>query len=149
MITPMTKLHCPAFVVLTWCAASAPSLAQEQAAASPGNPAAATFFTENVRPILEQHCYRCHSHQAKKAKGGLVLDSRSGWAKGGQSGPALVPGKPDKSLLISAVRHEDLEMPPQGKLPEKLVGQLVRWIADGAHDPRVTKSADREKRWSS
>ena len=78
-----------------------------------------------------------------------MLDSRSGWAKGGQSGPAVVPGKPDKSLLISAVRHEDLEMPPQGKLPEKLVGQLVRWIADGAHDPRVTKSADREKRWSS
>ena len=72
-------------------------------------------------------------------------DARSGWAKGGQSGPALVPGKPDRSLLISAVRYEDLEMPPKGKLPGKLVRQLALWVADGAHDPRVTKSTVRKK----
>ena len=116
MTTPMTTLHSSVLVVLTLCAMSLPSLAQEKEDASQGSPAARTFFNENVRPILEQHCYGCHSHQAKKAKGGLVLDSRSGWAKGGQSGPAVVPGKPGKSLLMSAVRYEDLEMPPKGKL---------------------------------
>ena len=146
MITPMTTLHSSALAVLTLCAMSLPSLAQEKEDASQGNPVAIAFFNENVRSILEQHCYRCHSHQAKKAKGGLVLDSRSGWAKGGQSGPAVVPGKPGKSLLISAVRYEDLEMPPTGKLPDKLVRLLERWVADGAHDPRVTKSAGREQK---
>ena len=145
MITPMTKPCCSssAVVVLTLCAMSLPALAQEKKAETPGSSAARTLsekFDKTVRPILEQHCYRCHSHQAKKAKGGLVLDSRSGWAKGGQSGPALVPGQPDKSLLISAVRYQDLEMPPNGKLPRKLVRQLERWVADGAFDPRVTKS---------
>ena len=69
------------------------------------NKAAEASFTKHVLPILKQHCYACHSHQAGKAKGGLVLDSRSGWAKGGESGPVVVPGKPDVSLLISAVRY--------------------------------------------
>ena len=138
----MTRTHfyASASVVLTLCAMSLPALAQQKKAATQGTPAARTFFDKTVRPILEQHCYRCHSHQAKKAKGGLVLDSRSGWAKGGQSGPALVPGQPDKSLLIGAVRYQDLEMPPKGKLPAKLVKQLERWVAEGAFDPRVTKS---------
>ena len=145
MTTPLTTLRCSALMVVTLCAMSLPSLAQKKENTSRGNPAARAFFKETVRPILERHCYRCHSHQAKKAKGGLVLDSRSGWAKGGQSGPALVPGKPDKSLLLSAVRYQDLEMPPKGKLPDKLVRQLERWVAEGAYDPRVTKTADREK----
>ena len=145
MITPMTKTHCysSAVVVLSLCAMSLPAQAQEEKAKTQATPAARALFDEfdkTVRPILEQHCYRCHSHQAKKAKGGLVLDSRSGWAKGGQSGPALVPGQPDKSLLISAVRYQDLEMPPKGQLPKKLIRQLERWVADGAFDPRVTKS---------
>ena len=104
------------------------------------NEAADVFFKENVQPILKQHCYECHSHRANKVSGGLVLDSRSGWEKGGDSGPAIVPGKPDISLLISAVRYEDLEMPPKGKLPDELVERLQRWVADGAYDPRVTKS---------
>lgn len=99
------------------------------------------FFNQSILPLLKQHCFKCHSHLAKKANGGLVLDSRSGWAKGGESGPALVPGKPGESLLIKAVRYEDLEMPPTGKLPEKLIKQLERWVAKGAYDPRVTPSA--------
>jgi len=109
------------------------------------NQAAEAFFKNTVQPILAQHCYECHSHQAKKIQGGLVLDSRSGWEKGGQSGPAILPGKPDDSLLIQAVRYEDLKMPPKGKLSGKLVKQLRRWVADGAHDPRVTKSVRSEK----
>ncbi|MEO2029309.1 MAG: DUF1549 domain-containing protein [Fuerstiella sp.] len=98
------------------------------------------FFQTTVLPILQQHCYECHSHGAKKAKGGLVLDSRSGWAKGGETGPAIVPGKPNKSLLISAIRYEDYEMPPTGRLPEELIRKIERWIADGAHDPRATEN---------
>jgi len=145
MTTHTTKLFAPAVVALTLCATSSTSPAWEKRDASPDGQAARTFFNEKVRPILEQHCYQCHSHQAKKAKGGLVLDSRSGWAKGGQSGRAVVPGKPGKSLLLSAVKYQDLEMPPKGKLPDKLVRRLERWIADGAYDPRVTKSGRTNK----
>lgn len=99
------------------------------------------FFSERVKPILERHCYECHSHQAKKSKGGLVLDSRSGWQTGGESGPAIVPGKPAESLLLGAVQYEDLEMPPDGKLPDESIETLQLWITRGAYDPRVTKSA--------
>src|SRR5688572_1842716 len=58
------------------------------------------YFEKSVRPILTRNCYSCHSHAANKMRGGLALDSRSGWEKGGDSGPAVVPGQPDKSLLI-------------------------------------------------
>ena len=102
--------------------------------------AAEAFFNKNVQPILEKYCYECHSHQAKKVQGGLMLDSRSGWKTGGDSGPAIVSGNPGESLLIQAVRYEDLEMPPKGRLPDELVKRLERWVADGAQDPRLTKS---------
>jgi Protein of unknown function (DUF1553)/Protein of unknown function (DUF1549)/Planctomycete cytochrome C len=97
-------------------------------------------FKRDVLPILKQHCYECHSHESGNAKGGLVLDSRSGWATGGDSGPSVVPGKPNESLLIAAVRYEDNEMPPTGKLSDELIDRLQRWVADGAHDPRTTNS---------
>ena len=145
MPTLTTRLFSPAVVAVALCAMSSSSLAREKGDTSQDSRAARTFFSENVRPILEQHCYSCHSHQAKKAKGGLVLDSRGGWAKGGQSGPAVVPGKPGKSLLLSAVKYQDLEMPPKGKLPDKLIRILEHWVADGAYDPRVTKSARSNK----
>src|SRR4051794_14223930 len=74
------------------------------------------FFEKQVRPLLIKHCYQCHSSEAKVLKGGLRLDSRSGWMRGGDSGPAIVPGEPDKSPLVDAVRYESLEMPPRGKL---------------------------------
>ena len=99
------------------------------------------FFTKRIEPLLKKHCYKCHSHGAKKAKGGLVLDSRSGWETGGESGPAIAPGKPEDSLLISAVKYEGLEMPPGSRLPAELVEQLQKWVKDGAFDPRVTRSA--------
>lgn len=96
------------------------------------------FFRERVEPVLERYCYECHSHAGKKAKGGLVLDSRSGWEIGGASGPAVVPGDPDGSLLIQAVRYSDLEMPPDGQLPDNVIETLIRWVSEGASDPRVS-----------
>ena len=75
------------------------------------------FFEKKIRPVLVEHCYDCHSADAKKVKGGLLLDTREGSLKGGDNGPALVPGNPDKSLLIKAVRYTDpdLQMPPKNK----------------------------------
>ena len=69
-----------------------------------------------------------------------MLDSRSGWEKGGESGPAVVPGNPDESLLIQAVRYGDLEMPPKGKLPAEAIAALERWVKQGAADTRVLKA---------
>src|SRR5262245_45497866 len=76
------------------------------------------FFERKIRPLLIQHCYKCHGPEAKRAKGDLRLDSRKGIHEGGANGPALVAGEPAKSLLIKAVRYEDkqLRMPPDGKL---------------------------------
>src|SRR5688572_9442224 len=76
------------------------------------------FFTQSVLPILEKYCFKCHSHASNTAKGGLVLDSRSGWMTGGETGPAIVARMPEQSLLIQAVRYSnaDLQMPPTGKL---------------------------------
>src|SRR5262245_40366666 len=78
------------------------------------------FFEAKIKPVLEKHCYKCHSAsaaEANKLKGGLLLDTRDGWTKGGESGVVIEPGKPQSSLLISALRYQDLEMPPSGKLP--------------------------------
>ena len=87
--------------------------------------------------MLRQRCYECHSH-ASKIKGGLVLDSRSGWETGGDSGPALVPGAVEKSRLIEAVRYTNphLEMPPKAKLAASEIAILEKWVAAGAPDPR-------------
>src|SRR4051812_10600627 len=75
------------------------------------------FFEGKIRPILVDNCYPCHSQQAPKIKGGLLLDSRDTLLKGGDTGPAIVPGDPEKSLLIQAVRYSDenLRMPPKNK----------------------------------
>ncbi|MEZ6122082.1 MAG: DUF1553 domain-containing protein [Planctomycetaceae bacterium] len=90
-----------------------------------------------MRPVLVQHCYECHSADAEAAKGGLLLDSSAATLTGGDSGPAVVPGKPDESPLIEALRYDGLEMPPSGRLSESIVRDFERWIADGAFDPRT------------
>jgi len=73
-------------------------------------------FKERVLPLLTRHCHECHSHAAKKSRGDLVLDSLNAILTGGQSGPAIVPGEPEKSLLLKAVRHESAELKmPSGK----------------------------------
>jgi hypothetical protein len=101
------------------------------------SPQAGMEYFEKVRPILEMRCYRCHSTAAKKQRGGLLLDSRDGLRKGGDSGPALVPGKPEESLLLKAVLHTGkLKMPPKGKLPNAAIANLETWIKNGAPDPR-------------
>jgi len=96
------------------------------------------FFEKRIRPILVNQCYECHSQRAKKVEGKLWLDSRDGVLKGGRSGPALVAGKPDESLLITAVRHQDkdLRMPPKTKLAAQEIADLEAWVKMGAPDPR-------------
>ncbi|HEX4613952.1 MAG TPA: PSD1 and planctomycete cytochrome C domain-containing protein [Urbifossiella sp.] len=98
------------------------------------------FFEKSVRPLLVEHCLNCHG--ADKQKGGLRLDSKAGWEKGGDAGPAVVPGNPDASLLLKAVRGaEGVErMPPKGKLPDAAIAALTKWVKDGAADPRVGKA---------
>jgi hypothetical protein len=134
----MLKLACAAFVA---------SLIGGSAPAATLSKAQSDFFENKVRPVLADHCYKCHSTKAEKLKGGLLLDSREAVLKGGDSGPALVPGDPDKSLLIKAVRYTDadLQMPPKGnKLTEQQVNDLVAWVKMGAPDPRTQTAAQRE-----
>src|SRR3954464_9779760 len=97
------------------------------------------FFENKIRPILTKECYKCHSQQSEKVKGGLLLDTREGLLKGGESGLAIVPGDPEKSLLIKAIRYTDpdLQMPPKGKkLSDAQVADFVAWVKMGAPDPR-------------
>ena len=96
------------------------------------------FFEAKVLPVLKARCYECHSHE-KKMKAGLTLDSKSGWEEGGDSGPAIVVGKPEESLLIRMVRWSDDEhqMPPKEKLPAAEIALLEEWVRRGAADPRV------------
>jgi mono/diheme cytochrome c family protein len=99
------------------------------------------FFEKKIRPLLVEHCYQCHSRDSEKLKGGLLLDSRDGVLKGGETGPAIVPGDPEKSLLIKAVRYLDkeLQMPPKDKkLSDAQIADLVAWVKMGAPDPRIT-----------
>ncbi len=95
------------------------------------------FFEKKIRPLLADTCYECHGEQ--KHKGGLRLDSREGWAKGGDSGPALVPGDVEASRLIIAVRYRDKEfqMPPKKRLTDEQVADLEKWVKLGAPDPRT------------
>lgn len=98
------------------------------------------FFEKKVRPVLVEHCYRCHAAESKELQGGLRLDLKAGWELGGDSGqPAIVPGKPDESPLIRAVQHAGGQsaMPPNAaKLPEAVIADLIAWVKSGAVDPR-------------
>ncbi|MGZ0172887.1 MAG: PSD1 and planctomycete cytochrome C domain-containing protein [Planctomycetales bacterium] len=95
------------------------------------------FFEKQVRPLLVERCYKCHS--GVKTNGGLALDSQSGWQKGGESGPAIVPGDSASSLLIQAINYESLKMPPKdagGKLSDAEIAVLTKWVQQGAIAPR-------------
>ena len=100
------------------------------------------FFERKVRPVLVERCSSCHN--ASKRRGGLSLASRDAMLKGGDSGLAVVPGQPEKSLLVKAIRHasEELKMPPKGKLPDNTIADLVTWIQRGAVWP-TAPAADR------
>jgi len=121
--------------------AAAPSGAQLTTAQS-------AFFENKIRPLLTKNCYKCHSSDSLKLKGELLLDTREGLLKGGASGPAIVPGDPEKSLLIKAVRYADpeLQMPPKGdKLSDEQINDLVTWVKMGAPDPRTGKAVAKTK----
>jgi len=125
------RLH----VLLLVVATAAGSLASEPTAASD-----LEFFESKIRPLLVKHCYACHSSQADPLEGGLRLDSRPGWQKGGDSGQAIVAGKPDESRLMRAVEYtdEDLAMPPDGVMAKSDIALIRQWISRGAPDPRTT-----------
>jgi len=99
------------------------------------------FFEAKVRPLLVAHCYECHSEEASKLEnlqGGLRLDNRAGVQQGGESGPIVVPGKPNESVLINSIRYADkaLQMPPKEPLSAEQVAVLEKWVTLGAPDPR-------------
>jgi hypothetical protein len=94
------------------------------------------FFEKRIRPILVEQCYPCHSAEGKSIEGGLRVDSPQAMRRGGESGPSLAPVGGDESLLLSAIKYESLEMPPDQKLPEAIVKDFEKWIASGAIDPR-------------
>lgn len=98
------------------------------------------FFEKHIRPVLTQQCYKCHSQGSTKLKGELLLDTRDGSRMGGETGPAVVPGNLDESLLISALKHEQFEMPPGNKLPDDVIAKFEQWIEMGAPDPRDGKA---------
>jgi len=107
------------------------------------SPEELAFFESKIRPVLVEKCYKCHAAgEGNKIKGGLALDTRDGARRGGDSGPAIVPGNPAKSLLLEAIRYtkNDLQMPPEkdgGKLSDAVIKDFERWIQTGAADPRT------------
>ncbi len=124
------------------CSALFASIATIHAAVP--SPEQIEFFESKIRPLLADHCYECHSAKSKSIKGGLRLDTRDGLLKGGDTGPAIVPGDAEKSLLIKAVRYTnaDLQMPPKDKrLAPQQIATLEAWIKMGAPDPRSTSSS--------
>ena len=113
--------------------------------AAPRDGKGVEFFESKIRPVLVKKCYACHSQdaaKAKKLKGKLLLDSREGVLAGGENGPAIVPGEPTQSLLLEAIRHESLEMPPNKRLNENVIRDFVKWIEMGAPDPRDGRKVD-------
>jgi Protein of unknown function (DUF1549)/Protein of unknown function (DUF1553)/Planctomycete cytochrome C len=136
------------FIVLG--AAAAASLcgigsAADKTADKAGN----AFFESKIRPVLVRNCYQCHSAQAAangKLKGKLLLDTRAGMHKGGESGPAVVPGDVAKSGIIAALKHETFKMPPKGKLPATVIADFEKWIRLGAPDPREGKAISTKRK---
>jgi hypothetical protein len=127
-------------------------------AAAP-TPEGLEFFEKKIRPLFAERCYKCHSAQSEKLKGGLRLDTREAILKGGDTRAAITPGDPEKSLLIEAVRYknEDLQMPPKERLTDQQVADLIAWIKMGVPDPRTEKAqpappaynyAEAKKFWS-
>ncbi len=112
--------------------------AQAETRLAEGSASGEAYFEKRIRPLLATHCYECHSEESGKQKGGLRLDLRAGWETGGDHGPAIIPGEPDRSLLLRAVSYadSDLQMPPEKRLSEEEQSYLREWISLGAPDPR-------------
>ncbi len=106
------------------------------------------FFETHIRPVLAERCYECHSTKARKVKGKLLLDSQPGIAKGGRSGPAIVPGDVEKSRLIQAIRWTDADfaMPPKGKLSLQQIARFEQWVKMGAPIRARRRRRDQRRR---
>ena len=115
---------------------------QPNAADASITPEQERFFEAKIRPVLATQCGKCHASTAEKLRGGLKLDSRDALRLGGDSGPVVVPGKPEESLLIRAIRYRDdeLRMPPKARLPDTVIADFENWITMGAPDPRTGPS---------
>ncbi len=115
-----------------------PKSARLAVADQPIKPEQAKFFETKIRPVLMTMCSKCHASNAEKVKGGLLVDSRDGLRRGGDTGPAVVPGNLDQSLLIAAIRYTDdaLQMPPKTKLSDEVIADFEKWVMMGAPDPR-------------
>ncbi|MDP1587156.1 MAG: DUF1549 domain-containing protein, partial [Prosthecobacter sp.] len=103
------------------------------------------FFEKNIRPVLVEHCYKCHSAESEKVKGGLTLDTKQATLLGGESGhPGVTPGSIAQSSLYEAMtwKNEDMQMPPKQKLPDDVIANFKKWIEMGAPDPREQKVAN-------
>jgi len=128
-----------------------PAIASGSENEVPENTAAGIkFFETKIRPLLVKHCYECHSVESGVANGELRLDSRGAIRKGGDRGPAIVPGDPDTSWLLTAVSHADadLKMPPKReRLPSEAIADLKNWIEMGAPDPRLDEPAAGKPAW--
>ena len=110
------------------------------------------FFEKKIRPVLAEKCYKCHAENSEKIKGGLVLDTREGIRRGGDTGPAIVPGDLAKSLVIESLRYtnKDLQMPPEksgGKLPDSVIADFEQWVRMGATDPREGRASVVKSEW--
>lgn len=119
---------------------------QTALATKPANDANLIFFEKSIRPLLAAHCYECHSASSSKLKASLMLDSRQRMLKGGDSGTALVPSKPDESPIIEAVKYTSNEMPPKGKLPDEDIENLIKWVNMGAPWPEEAEPNPAEKK---
>src|SRR6266542_3113842 len=127
-------------LVIGWSAALVVIGAAAQAPQPAAAPASVEFFETKIRPVLASNCFDCHG-TAPAPSAGLRLDSREAMLKGGRTGPALVSGDPDNSLLIQAVRQSGaLKMPKGGKLAPAEIDALVQWVKDGAAWPAITQS---------
>ena len=116
------------------------------AVAAAGQDAAPDRFEKEIRPVLAERCYACHSASAATPQGGLLLDSADGIRRGGNSGVVIQPGNPDLSLLIRAIRQTDkrLKMPPGNPLPPEIVARFEAWVREGASLP-IDRAAPRIK----
>jgi hypothetical protein len=103
------------------------------------------FFENKVRPVLVKHCYECHAADSEELGGKLRLDTREGILAGGESGPAMVAGNPDASLLVQALRYDGIEMPPDRPLPSAVINDIAKWIERGAPDPRSAETQHEQR----
>ncbi len=113
------------------------------------------FFETRIRPVLVKHCYECHAADSKELGGKLRLDSHQAILTGGESGPALIGGKPDTSLIVQAMRYDGIEMPPEKPLPENVINDFIAWVQRGAPYPQSVRPAtatqansEKDRLWS-